>query len=453
MFILLLLSILATLAIAESSQHASPGVWAPIGSMLAITAALVVVRFQAARWSVDAFAQRPREQLNGLLKRLLFFRRFNMPLGLLLMPLATFATNWAGCVRNDLGLRRVFLLDELLILAPLIIPLVLSWWTQAWVDHAIAMRKSIAVKPSVRSLFLLQLRHYGGFLFAPTFFALFVGELAEISPDSWSGWAWLAPTLVAAAMLTIFPWLLCRIWPTRPPAEGPLRERLTKTANHARIRVRQILVWNTSNYFVNAAVVGFTGLFRYVLLTDALLERLSDDEIEAVFLHEAAHVRRRHLLLRVGLIGMPLLTWAIATNQLTMEAWTSSQVVTSWETALVSIAMPLLIGVYCFAALCWISPILEFDADLWASRFGEDTDHGNSRARYVQMLERLAIAGDIRRDRRTWLHPSINDRIALIEASDEPSDLLHAFQVRMRWMVAVFILLAAAAPLCAAILA
>ena len=47
---------------------------------------------------------------------------------------------------------------------------------------------------------------------------------------------------------------------------------------------------------VNACVTGILPGFRYVLLTDALIESLSPLEIAAVFGHEIGHIAHRHLL-------------------------------------------------------------------------------------------------------------------------------------------------------------
>ena len=47
---------------------------------------------------------------------------------------------------------------------------------------------------------------------------------------------------------------------------------------------------------VNACVTGILPRFRYVLLTDALVDSLTPHEIAAVFGHEIGHIAHRHLL-------------------------------------------------------------------------------------------------------------------------------------------------------------
>ena len=47
---------------------------------------------------------------------------------------------------------------------------------------------------------------------------------------------------------------------------------------------------------VNACVTGILPGYRYVLLSDALIESLSPMETAAVFGHEIGHIVHRHLL-------------------------------------------------------------------------------------------------------------------------------------------------------------
>src|SRR4029079_2938405 len=46
---------------------------------------------------------------------------------------------------------------------------------------------------------------------------------------------------------------------------------------------------------VSAAVMGLFAPVRYILLSDGLLEIMDDQKIEAVFGHEAGHVKHRHI--------------------------------------------------------------------------------------------------------------------------------------------------------------
>ena len=91
------------------------------------------------------------------------------------------------------------------------------------------------------------------------------------------------------------------------------------------VRCRDFKIWQTDRQVLNAAVAGLLPSMRYVFVTDALLLYLRDDEMEAVIAHELGHVRRRHLLLRLLLLSLPL--WIAANFQ------AFSPQVTDWVTA------------------------------------------------------------------------------------------------------------------------
>ena len=59
---------------------------------------------------------------------------------------------------------------------------------------------------------------------------------------------------------------------------------------------RMCCVWDTGHCVLNACVTGVLPGFRYVLLTDALVETMTPVEVAAVFGHEIGHIAHRHLL-------------------------------------------------------------------------------------------------------------------------------------------------------------
>src|SRR5205823_14715197 len=74
------------------------------------------------------------------------------------------------------------------------------------------------------------------------------------------------------------------------------RARLDAICNRAGVRCRDVLLWRTHHSVGNAAVMGLLPRFRYVLLSDLLVESLPDEQISAVFAHEVGHIRHRHMV-------------------------------------------------------------------------------------------------------------------------------------------------------------
>ena len=91
------------------------------------------------------------------------------------------------------------------------------------------------------------------------------------------------------------PEILRRVLQTQPLPDSPLRRRLEAMCRRVGMRYRDILLWHTQNNMGNAAVMGILPPVRYILLSDLLLERMDDEQIEAVFAHEVGHVVHRHM--------------------------------------------------------------------------------------------------------------------------------------------------------------
>jgi STE24 endopeptidase len=101
-----------------------------------------------------------------------------------------------------------------------------------------------------------------------------------------------------AALLIVFvtaPEILRRVLRTEPLPPSALRNRLEAMCRRCGLKYREILLWHTDHNMGNAAVMGIVPRVRYILLSDLLLETMTDQQIEAVFAHEVGHVVHRHM--------------------------------------------------------------------------------------------------------------------------------------------------------------
>jgi STE24 endopeptidase len=101
-----------------------------------------------------------------------------------------------------------------------------------------------------------------------------------------------------AAVAIVFPMapeLLRRVLRTRRMAESDLRSKLANLFERTHIQCRDILVWETDSSVGNAMVMGIIPQMRYILLSDLMLQTMTDEQIEAVFAHEVGHIMHRHL--------------------------------------------------------------------------------------------------------------------------------------------------------------
>ncbi len=120
--------------------------------------------------------------------------------------------------------------------------------------------------------------------------------------------------LVFLVVTAIFaPLLIQRFWRCRSMEAGPTRGRIESLCRRAGVHYADIVYWPIfGGHMITAAVMGLAARFRYILVTDALLNLLSPDEVDQVIAHEIGHVKRKHLLLYLlFFIGFMVISYAV----------------------------------------------------------------------------------------------------------------------------------------------
>jgi STE24 endopeptidase len=425
----LIVAVLAALVISENGlQQPVDSTWWRVGlvfcGMLVTPALAAVIATRTARRLQADFAQR-RE----LLRRCRRLRRFHTICWLVLSVAMLYGLDWAQIVRFNWRLDHVILLEDVVVLVPVLVPLILSWAAFYEVDRALQVAGGWTAdsETTTRGQFVvLQLRHCLGMLLLPVLGLSAIQDMAELFfPGVLKGdYALLVYVPPLVLLFAFFPTMLRYVWQTFPLAAGSLHDRLQDAARRAGFRCRRILVWETNGTLVNAAVAGFLPPLRYVFLTDGLLTQLTEEEIEAVFGHEVGHIRHRHLPLRIVAMAVPVSLWLLVDQVFPqaagrVEHWLAQGGLrTQVPLALLMLAGMASYGLVVFGSY---SRLLEGQADL----FGCHTLGVNGETRsvdtFVSALEKLAASGGIDRHAAGWQHASIARRVAfLYRAADDP---------------------------------
>jgi len=215
--------------------------------------------------------------------------------------------DWLGLVRSVTG--NIVLVDELIALAPALLGLAGTWWVyypiEQRVQSALLIRRLDEGQPVYPTLSrlaytILQSRLHLFVMLVPLLMILGTAEainaLAERFGEAWAGEIATVSTLISGVMVFIVaPPVICALLDVKRLPEGTLRHSLVALADRHQVRLRNILVWNTAGTMINAAVLGLVGWFRYVLITDALLDVMSRRQLLAVMAHEVGHVKRHHM--------------------------------------------------------------------------------------------------------------------------------------------------------------
>ena len=207
------------------------------------------------------------------------------------------------------------------------------------------------------------------------------------------------------------PFLIRGVLGARPLPAGPLRDRLEAYDARTGFRRRELLLWNTHGLMTNAMYLGLGPRLSYVILTDALVDQLDDEAIEAVYAHEAGHGVRRHLLLNVAMVmGFSLLSTVLAFELPAVvyglgEGWIDPGLL-----SLLADGMGMLVGIgifllFLFVGLGWVSRRFETEADLHAARtLGDPTI-------FVRALKAVGLHAGIAKKKGGFRHFGIGRRV------------------------------------------
>ncbi len=365
-------------------------------------------------------------------------------------------TPWPLLVRRVWELDDFLLLADLVLLAPFLASLVLAWLMLYPTDRVIrsaGMQQRVDDGAAPRPIWgpgtylLYKLRHQVFVIAVPMMMVLLAKHLIEPHRERIAAFThvWWAPDalmgVAVAFTLLLAPLFVRFIWATRSLPPGELRSRLEAQCRRMRLRHRDILVWDSQGLIVNAAVMGFVAPLRYVMLSDGLIETMSPRQIEAVFAHEAGHVRHHHLQFFVVFATLSMLVVGGFLEVLIRVAPIGPGL-------LQLLAMATTLAVW-GAGFGWVSRHFERQADVFGVRaITPDVElcsadcavHGGdasglasapeargglclSAARiFGNTLHRIADLNGIPRDAPSWRHGSIHSRCRLLESlADQPA--------------------------------
>jgi Zn-dependent protease with chaperone function len=368
--------------------------------------------------------------------------------------------DWGALVAEAVP-RTTWVLRYVALFAPAIVTFLAGWAAQGRVEArlvppTVAPPPEMAAREGIRrgarrnGLALLPL----GIMVALYEGIWALGELGVPGLSHAFLWIEAMPTLFIAVFLAVLlvvsilflPALFARILRTEPLPASPMRATLERAAAAIGLRYRELMLWRTENLVINAMVVGVTPRTRRVFLTDGLLRALPEEEVLAVFAHEAAHAQRGHLPLFLTIFSASALLFQVAQEVLTGFG----------------ISPVLLLGVQLaflwFVLLGWVSRRFEREADVRGAEESEVLAPGGApipvpglkaplpygASLMIRALERIKrISGKSASHR----HGTIDERAAYLAAYATDPAVREEFarsRRTLRWGVVAFAVLAVA---------
>ena len=245
-------------------------------------------------------------------------------------------------------------------------------------------------------------------------------------------------------VLLFFPPLVRLLWGCKTLPDGELRRRLVDFCEKQHFSA-EIYLWPLfEGRALTAGVMGIVPGLRYILITPALIESMTLEELEAVMAHEIGHVRKMHLLLYFFLIGgfsifagslsEPILSFFLSRNFfytiLTSGNISPDTLLTIFGGGPVLVLMILYFR-YLFG---YFLRNFERQADLQVFPI-----IGNSRT-LISAFEKIAtISGDIR-DQPSWHHFGIGERVDYLEKCEREPSWIHRHNRKVQLSLVAYVI-------------
>lgn len=371
---------------------------------------------------------------------------------------ATFLTQWPHWFRWGRGIPALQIAGDLIVLAPFVVGQIAVWWASFSFESAQHVDAVFATpgvdsnserRCSLRRYMDFQLRHHLLVVAVPLVLILFFANVFRGYEEELSeamGWTWTADALLgltAGCVFVLAPLLLRHIWRTHPLEPGPLRSQLQALCQRIGLHCRDILVWNSDGMMINAAVMGLIPRVRYVMLSDALLDTMNTQQIEAVFGHEAGHVRHRHIqyFLLFAFVGWLVVAGVMELLARGAGAGESASDSTALLIPVAGVGASVLVWGVGFG---WLSRKFERQADMFGAQCAMPDVGGctlpcsvhldrlvaadgrgavvrdrvcmTGASVFASALDRVAVLNGIPHEERSWRHSSIGSRIRFLMA-------------------------------------
>lgn len=211
------------------------------------------------------------------------------------------------------------------------------------------------------------------------------------------------------------PWLVRHLFKTSRLDE-PTEQWIHAIMLAAGLKRTRVVCWHTGNRSFNAMVAGFIPPLRTLLISDRALNELPRNELAMIVLHEAAHLQRFHVPVRMLTIVPAWVVGGLITRYADGHSWAMA------TGSGVAIAMTLI-------TLRIAAIRTEQDADVQACRLAasmkervQDVPDNSEDASTALSNALLRITLETPAARKaSWLHPGVTQRIANLRCQVAPS--------------------------------
>jgi len=215
------------------------------------------------------------------------------------------------------------------------------------------------------------------------------------------------------------PALIQRFWGCKPLAAGIHRNRIEALCQKAQVTYANILSWPIfGGRMLTAGVMGLVDKFRYILVTDALLQHLTFEEIDAVIAHEIGHVKKHHLqFYLLFFLGFLLVFYALQDVLIFLVSYLNYLLLSAG--LLSSLSYPAVYAIFNVVFIIIFLLYFRYLFGFFIRNFERQADAYvfdllPTAAPLIRSLEKVALTSGQSPDKPNWHHFSITERITFL---------------------------------------
>jgi Zn-dependent protease with chaperone function len=240
------------------------------------------------------------------------------------------------------------------------------------------------------------------------------------------------------------PVLIQKFWRCTPLEDGFYRSRIEALCRRAGMAYSDILYWPIfGGKMITAGVMGLVKRFRYILVTNSLLQLLEPEEVDAVIAHEIGHIKKKHLLFYLAFfVGYMLISY-VAVDTIVFAIisaepiyWLSNKAGFS-QTTFIS-------GIYSGVIICVFLVYFRFIFGFFMRNFERQADTYvyalfDSAQPLISTLEKIAATSGQSTDKPNWHHYSIRQRIDYLRKCETNSSWIDRQNIKIKKSMGIYV--------------
>jgi Zn-dependent protease with chaperone function len=209
--------------------------------------------------------------------------------------------------------------------------------------------------------------------------------------------------LVFSTLMLMIPHLMT-LWSRGKPLPAKQKRRVDNLRTAVKLWSLNSALIPSHGRWAGAAVVGWIPGFRKLWIGDGLISRLNDRQLDMVFLHEFAHLKRFHFAWRM----LPI----IVSSAFAATVWQSAENLAGEYSRTYQLTVILVTCAALIVGLGWIARRCELDADRTACDLAQEiVEWVEDQSPADVLSETLSrLLPDNESQKASWLHPSLEQR-------------------------------------------